>query len=170
MEAAKILLIETNFSLNKFDTVKTSVFSLFSLSAIMILQFFFCLPVGRFNSLKKRFGEFKNRVSRSLKYSRFPDRRCLQTRFLSFGYLVLLDGVRYHLYLLNANFRRIIIFFISLSNQVLFDFASFIFFESENFDGCCECISQTFNVASYVLFEKKVIGNHLILVQLNRHF
>ena len=34
-ETAKVLLIETNFSLNKCDTTKSSVFNLFSLSAIM---------------------------------------------------------------------------------------------------------------------------------------
>ena len=119
LEAAKVLLIETNFSLNKFDTAKSPVF-------------------------KKHFGEFKNWVSRSLKYSRFFDRRSSHTRLLIFVYLVLLDGVRYRLYLLNANVRRLMLFFTSLSNQVLFDFASFIFL-SENVDDCCECTSQTFS-------------------------
>ena len=54
----------------------------------MKLQFFFCLPISRFNSLEKRFGEFKNRLKWSSKYSRFFDRRSWQTRFLSFVYLV----------------------------------------------------------------------------------
>ena len=58
-EVAKVLLIETNFSFNKFDTAKASVFNLFSLSANMKLRFFFCLPISRLNSLKKRFGELK---------------------------------------------------------------------------------------------------------------
>ena len=92
----------------------------------MKLPFFFCLPSSRFKSLEKHLGEFKNRVSRSSKYSRFFDHRNSQTRFLIFVYLVLLDGLRYRLYQLNANFRRIMFFFTSLSNQVLFDFASFV--------------------------------------------
>ena len=78
---------------------------------------FFFLPDSRFNSLKKRFGEFKNRVGQSTKYSRFFDHRRSQTRFLIFAFLDLLDGVQYRLYLLNAN----------LLNHVFFDFASFIF-------------------------------------------
>ena len=126
IEAANNLLIEANFSLNKFYTANSSAFNLF-LSTIMKLQFFFCQRVSRFNSLKKRFGEFKNRVSLSLKYSRFFDLRSSQTRFLFFVYLVLLDGVRYQLYLLNAKFCRILFFITSLSNQGLIDSASFIF-------------------------------------------
>ena len=39
-------------------------------------------------------------------------------------FLVLLDGVQYRLYLLNAEFRRIMLFFTSLTNQVLFEIAS----------------------------------------------
>ena len=49
IEAAKVLLIETTIPLNKLDTAKSSVFNLFSLSAIMKLPFFVCLPVSRFN-------------------------------------------------------------------------------------------------------------------------
>ena len=60
-------------------------------------------------------------------YSRFFDRRSLQTRFLIIVYLVLLDGVQYRLYLLNAKFHRIMLPFTSLSNQILLDFASSIF-------------------------------------------
>ena len=60
-----------------------------------------------------------------------------------FLYLVLLEGVRYRLYLLHAKFRRIMFFCAYLSNHVLFDFASFLFFESGNVDGFCDCISQT---------------------------
>ena len=123
IQAANVLLTETNFSLNKFDTVKSSVFNLFSLSATLMLHIFFCIPVSLFNSSKKRFGEFKDRVSRSSKYSRFFDRTSSQTRFLIFEYLVLLDGVRYRLHLLNAKFRRVMLFGTSLLNQVLFEFA-----------------------------------------------
>ena len=106
IEAAKVLLTETNFLYNKFDTATSSVFNLFSLSAIMKLEFLFCLPVSR------RFSKFKNRASRSLKCSRYFDRRISQTRFLIFVYLVLLDGVRYQLYQLNAKFRRNMLFYI----------------------------------------------------------
>ena len=73
IEVGKVLLFETNFSLNTFNTAKSSVFTLFSLSAIMKLLLFFCLPVSRFSLLKKRFDEFNKRVSRSSKYSCFFD-------------------------------------------------------------------------------------------------
>ena len=91
----------------------------------MKLLFFFCLPVCRFNSLKKRFVIFKKRVSRSSKYSRFFDRTSAQTQFLIFVNLVLLDGVPYRLYLLNAKFHLIMLFFTSLSKKGLFDFVGF---------------------------------------------
>ena len=99
-ELKRLNFCETNLSLNKFDKAISSVFNLFSLSAIMKLQFF-CLPVSRFNSLKKRFGEFMNQKSRSSKFSRFAGvRRRSQARFFIFVYLVLLDRVRYRLYLI----------------------------------------------------------------------
>ena len=125
IDAAIVSLSETNFSFNKVDTAKSSVFHLLSTSVVMKLEFFFCQPFSRFNPFKKRFGEF--RVGQSKKYSRFFDCRSLQTRFLIFVCLDLLDGVQYRLYLLNAKFCRILLFFTSLSNKILFDFASFIF-------------------------------------------
>ena len=124
IEAAKNLHIETNFSSSKFDTLKSSVFHLFSLSVMMKLQLFFCLPVSRFNSLKMCFGEFKNWASRSSNYSRFFDRRNSQSRFLIFVFfrrsaISLLSVKRefYPDYVFSLQFCQ---------TKFLFDFASFI--------------------------------------------
>ena len=66
--------------------------------------------------MKKRFGESKNRVISITKVFSFLWPQELQKRFLIFVYLVLLEGVRYRLYLLNAKFCRIMLFFTPLEN------------------------------------------------------
>ena len=130
IEAAKVLLFETNSSLNKLDTAKSPVSNLFSFSLNMKLPFCFSLPVNRFTLLKKRFGEFKNRVSRSSKFFSFPRPQEFADKISHFRFSIFFEGVRYCSYLLsafNVKLCRIMLFFTSLSNQVLFDFASFKF-------------------------------------------
>ena len=97
------------------------MFNLFSLSAIMKLPFLFCLPIRRFNSLKKHFGEFKNRVSRSSKYFRFSNPQEI-TDAISF-FRVSSFARRSAISYVSVKRKK----FSSLRNQVVFHFALFIF-------------------------------------------
>ena len=109
--AAKVSFIETNFSwpslIWQTHLCSTSFhcpqFWSYSSSVYQLVDSTHCKSVLA-NRVRR---EFKNRVSRSIKYSRFFGHRSPQARFLIFVYLVLIDGVRYRLFLLNANFRRL---------------------------------------------------------------